>query len=149
MLPSAPAPLSLQLLSVSAFQRFSFPAFPQTSTASPGTRANSFTLWVTSTSPAASACAAISRSSGPIGVPDRSSAARIVPYCRAASHPNGSTLGEVQVPLLAGRGLPALGHEILAEPSQRIKQHVPPRALRKQHHRRPQPRDELPETLKS
>jgi hypothetical protein len=52
---------------------------------SPSTRPNSRGLLVTRVTPRLRACAAISMSIAPIGVPCRSRAARIAPYARAAA----------------------------------------------------------------
>src|SRR5699024_4447184 len=64
----------------------------QFSSSSSGTRANSPVLLVTRVRPSARAWAAISISSGPIGVPFFCRKARTAPYSDAAAGPKGKTL---------------------------------------------------------
>ena len=70
----------------------------QFSTARPTTRLNSRSLFVTSVTFSASACAAMSVSSGPIGVPARSSSARTQPYACPARSSNGRIASGVAFP---------------------------------------------------
>lgn len=63
--------------------------FTQSSSTRPGTRANSRTLFVTRTAPAAMACPAMAVSFGPIGVPARRSATRMSVVASTAARSQG------------------------------------------------------------
>ncbi len=64
----------------------------QSSTGRFSTRQNSLVLFVTRVSPSALACAAISESMGPMGIPFRSSSALIFPYSSAALAEKSNTV---------------------------------------------------------